>query len=141
VIPNLDIARLKTEEVILMSEEKKQTGNKKIVHTDSRPIEIDQDHLFVTRQLGYKKALDDIKEDVQELPSRGVPNTPGGSIVIDILQILFVIALIVFIINSICAAGQGGLRSAYFLGSLAIDAGIIAVLVFLSFLEKWIYRK
>ena len=77
------------------------------LHTDAQPLEIDQDHLLNTGQLGYKKALDDLKEDIDEAPSRGVPNRSGGSFLFDIVEAILVLALLLVILDILPSLRQG----------------------------------
>lgn len=97
------------------------------LHGDVQPLEIDQEHLFNTGQLGKKKALDDLKADLQEAPSRGVPNRPAGSCLLDIVEAIIVLALVLFAFDTITAFGTSGFLS----GAVLLDLGIIAVLALL----------
>ena len=42
------------------------------LHQDSRPMDIDQDHIFVDKTMGVKKALDETKNDFADR----TPGTP-----------------------------------------------------------------
>ena len=89
-------------EASLVSPQKKST-----LHTDAQPLEIDQDHLINTGQLGYKKALDDVKEDIDEAPSRGVSNHSGGSCLFDLVEAVLVLALLLVILDILPSLKQG----------------------------------
>ena len=90
-------------------------------------MDIDQEHLFNTAQLGKKKALDDLKADLQEAPSRGVSDQPAGSGLLDIVEAIIVLALVLFAFDTITAVGTSGFLS----GAVLLDLGIIAVLALL----------
>ena len=93
---------LDEEEASLMPPRKEPT-----LHTDAQPLEIDQDHLLNTGQLGYKKALDDVKNDLQESSGRGVPNHSGGSFLFDIVEAALVLALLLAILDILPSLRQG----------------------------------
>lgn len=97
------------------------------LHADAQPMEIDQEHLFNTGQLGKKKALDDLREDLREAPSRGVPNQPAGSCLLDIVEAVIVLALVLFAFDAIAAAGTSGLLSR----AVLLDFSLIVILVLL----------
>ena len=92
-----------------------------------QPLEIDQEHLFNTGQLGKKKTLDDLKADLQEAPSRGIPNRPASSCLLDIVEAIIVLALVLFAFDTVTAVGTSGLLSR----AVLLDLGIIAVLALL----------
>ncbi len=80
---------------------------KSTLHTDAQPLEIDQDHLLNTGQLGYKKALDELKSDIDETPSRSVPNHSGGSFLFDVVEAVLVLALLLVILDILPTLRQG----------------------------------
>ncbi len=97
------------------------------LHADAQPLEIDQEHLFNTGQLGKKKALDDLKEDLQEAPRRGVPDRPAGSCLLDIVGAVIVLLLVLFAFDTITSIGTSGFLS----GAVLLDFSLITVLALL----------
>lgn len=102
-------------------------------HTDRRPIEIDQDHLFVSSQLGYKKALDDIKADFQDTPRSIAPNDSDGPLPLRIIKGITIILLVLFVLIGICVAGPG---SPLFLYNLIIIVFLSVLLGVISLILK-----
>lgn len=97
------------------------------LHADAQPVKIDQDHLLNTGQLGMKKTLDDLKEDLQEQPGRGVPNQPAGSCLMDVLEAALVLVLVLTLLDSLAVAQNGGSAKAFLPNLIVI--GVIAVLL------------
>lgn len=92
------------------------------LHTDAQPLEIDQDLLLNTGQMGYKKALDDVKEDIDEAPSRSVPNHSGGSCLFDLLEAVLVLALLLVLLNLLPSLRRG-------IGSSVVLCHLLLILV------------
>ena len=84
-----------------------------------------------TGQLGKKKALDDLKEDLQEQPGRGVPNQPAGSCLMDVLEAALVLVLVLTLLDSLAVAQNGGSAKAFLPNLIVI--GVIAVLLLVGF--------
>lgn len=97
------------------------------LHADAQPIKIDQDHLLNTGQLGKKKALDDLKEDLQEPSGRGVPNRPAGSCLMDVLEAALVLVLVLTLLDLLAVRHNGGSARA-FLPNLVV-IGVITLLL------------
>jgi hypothetical protein len=67
-------------------------------------MEIDQEHLFVDRNLGRKKALDDLKRDLQTCGSGG-PVVEKSPAIFGILQAVAVSILVVCVLDLVAGGG------------------------------------
>lgn len=109
-------------------------------HIDSKPVEIDQDHIIMDRRFGSKKLLDDIKEDLQEAPRYGVPEPSGGPIWLGILKGIAVLGLVMFFFDMM-QASRWGITSKPFLVDMGIIAGLAAAIIGITAIQQRLRRK
>lgn len=101
---------------------------------------IDQEHLFVNRQLGYKMALDDLKTDFQTASGNGVPIASSGPLLLSILKYIAILPLILFILNALSAL-HWGLRSPEFLQNLLVIFCLITWIAAITFIQNRLRHK
>lgn len=104
-------------------------------HEDARPVEIDQDHIFMDSRFGRKKLLDNIKEDFQEVPHYGVPEEPRGPKWLGIVKGIAIVALVLFFFDMM-QASRWGITSKPFLTDIAIMSGLVAVIIGITVIQK-----
>lgn len=104
-------------------------------HEDTRPVEIDQDHIVMDARFGRKKLLDDIKEDFQEVPHYGVPEEPRGPKWLGIVKGIAIVALVLFFFDMM-QASRWGITSKPFLTDIAIMSGLVAVIIGITVIQK-----
>jgi hypothetical protein len=107
-------------------------------HQDERPMEIDQDHMFVDRNLGRKKGLDDLKQDFGvssgPVPEKS-PTTEKTLTIFGILQLAAVCALVVCALDLVAGGGWKALTPALIRDAVVILVAA-ALLVSIHFLQK-----
>lgn len=108
-------------------------------HRDAVPVQIDQDHIFVDKTMGYKRMLDDVKTDLQERPRTIVPEPPAGPFWLRFIKGLSIFGIVIFAMDMM-AATRRRLFSSWFLKDFGIVAGL-SLLVFLISLWQKRFRK
>lgn len=104
-------------------------------HKDARPVEIDQDHIFMDARFGRKKLFDDIKEDFQEVPHYGVPEEASGPKWLGFVKGIAIVALVLFFFDMI-QASQWGITSKPFLTDIAMMAGLAVAITEITAIQK-----
>ena len=104
-------------------------------HSDAQPISIDQDHIFMDVRYGKKKLLDDLKNDLDDIPHYGVPEPVGGPKWLGVIKGVAIIALILFFFNYIQATRWGAFSKPALI-SMAVMDGLVLLIIGISLLQK-----
>lgn len=112
------------------------------LHQDSRPMDIDQDHIFVDKTMGVKKALDETKNDFADrTPGNPTAERPIGPLWLRVIKGLAVCVLVLFLLDLLVGSGWHPLITPAVLWDSVIIAVSAAVILYIHLIQRHIRRN